>query len=158
MTFCSDVGGDDLAILPAELEADDLADAASANTLVVHLQLDGTGAPLWTAPWSGGDLENATLRGHELTAGHLVLLGEHITVYARADGRLVARHPLVPTSLAPRMGDPGSTKFRLADGIVLSNGGVVRTGEAAVADHIRDQDRRQFSRHARKSQFLVGSK
>ncbi|MBB3648028.1 hypothetical protein FHX14_004253 [Rhizobium sp. BK619] len=26
---------------------------------------------------------------------------------------------------------------------------LIRTGETAVADHIRDQDRRQFSRHAR---------
>ena len=35
---------------------------------------------------------------------------------------------------------------------------LVRAGEAAVADHIGDQDRRDFSRLARKSQFLVGSK
>src|SRR5207342_2947423 len=41
----SDEAGVDLAILQAELEADDLAEAARTNTLAVDLQLDGAGAP-----------------------------------------------------------------------------------------------------------------
>jgi hypothetical protein len=41
----SDEGRDDLAVLPAELESDNVAEAAGLNPLAVHLEVDRAGAP-----------------------------------------------------------------------------------------------------------------
>jgi hypothetical protein len=49
-SFCaleagSDEGRDDLVVLPAELESDDVPEAAGLNPLAVHLEVDRAGAP-----------------------------------------------------------------------------------------------------------------
>lgn len=108
--------------------------------------LDGTGAAVWTSPWTGAELEHATYRGYELTAEHLVLIGDDTRVYARADGRLLARHPLLPDSLMQRMAEPGSTKHRLAGGLALTQASDTRRTWITAFDPLAGRDVWQIGR------------